>query len=69
MSFIIGRCKHDKTKFCKNWDGRGNLLKLTSLSVDAVVSNRIRCPKKHANCPFMVTPKYAPNLVKAEKNG
>jgi len=57
MSFVIGRCKHDESKYCKNWDGRGNLLKLTSLSVDAVVNNKIKCPRNHKDCLFKVSPR------------
>lgn len=57
MNFTIGRCKHDQAKYCKNWNGKGNLLKVTSLSVDAVVNNKIKCPPKHKDCPFKVEPK------------
>ena len=54
MNFVIGRCKHEPTKYCKNWDGKGNMLKITSLSADATVNSKIRCPRKRKSCPFKI---------------
>lgn len=67
MSFVIGRCKHDPTKYCKNWDGTGNILKVTSPEADAIAKG-VKCPRKHKDCPFMVIPNKAKSIL-GDNNG
>lgn len=51
MDFVIGWCKEDKSKLCKNWDGKGYAMQETT--ADKVV----KCPEDTSACPYKIEPK------------
>ncbi|MCJ7791218.1 MAG: hypothetical protein MUP49_02210 [Dehalococcoidia bacterium] len=54
---IIPKCRADNKKYCNNWDGKGDVNKLTNGGVfDG------ECPTGKNPCPFKVTPKPSPEL-------
>ena len=58
MNFVVGRCKHEPSKYCKNWDGRGNFAQLLEQNIGtSPVGRLVKCPKNHRDCSFKVVPK------------
>lgn len=51
---VVAQCKHDHQKYCKNWDGKGNLDEFNS---GGIASDSVKCPSNTKACEFLVTPK------------
>jgi len=45
---VITQCRADPSKFCKNWDGKGDVYK---------AEKAIECPENTKHCSYSVTPK------------
>ena len=58
MSFVIGKCRRNPEKYCKNWNGKGD----TNSFVDVSGVFEGQCPTSKEQCEFLVTPKPSPKL-------
>jgi len=54
---VVAKCNRDTTKYCKNWDGKGNpaLLEKAGLFTG-------KCPTGKGKCQFLGLPKPSPQL-------
>ena len=66
---VMARCKHDGKKYCKNWDGKGNICDHKDLIPEKTESCRDfdgefngQCPSNIKTCEFKVTPTPSPKL-------
>jgi len=53
MNPVVCKCLCDPEKYCKNWDGKGDVHQ---------VEKDMQCPKNTRECQFLVTPKPSPML-------
>ena len=49
---VVAKCRHDDTKYCKNWDGHGNVGDFQEK--DSTFKGK--CPTPIKTCKFKVTP-------------
>ena len=71
MSTVIAKCRHNPEKYCKNWNGKGNIYDYKNIP-DAAARKQScqdldgnfngQCPSNIKTCEFKVTPTPSPSL-------